>query len=657
MLGLLLYTFVALGAGAWVPTLKLGDARSLGATILGGYAVTLLALFLFHVILRLPLNVTAGLIIVASVAGWVRMMSWLRDHRILFSPGFVLPALAALAIGINGGIDYLPYTVDEFTNWIGVSREIYLHGGYEAIRETVAYPGYLPGWRLLLPLPWVVGGNMDMGQSATAPFVFHVGLVTLVFEVVRHEASRYDTLGERQSLLLAWGVGLLYLAAEGTGKLWTYDLLIEQPQIYAFTACLLYLYLLDGTDVPAERVLPHIGLAVVAGYLLKAAMLTFVPGLLVVLAVLLFRAKVAPWPRRFAGLLSKGMVLLGPTVIVVVLWKGIAPESAKGCMSNPLATLTPDAIAKIAELDWWDLLVRLAKEVGGYVASYKPVVLLAAAGGAAAALMRGRGVWLVAFSAFAAVYFTALYWYHLTCFGPYYFETLNSIPRFSRVVVQPFHAVGLVALALAALHLIARGSVASVFKLKSVWVAAVAACALLLSWQAVQLGRSAEDVTTRRYQSVDPRIAEVRAAANFVRSAVPTSPRPPLVQFISQGTDADLLGYARMYALDGTRGLPRVLFRSAPSVSWNRTASINVWQRVASDEKLSAIFRKANIIWPVIVDPFITRVLLDLAPSPDCADNLVEKVLVKAPNGTFACLRKPGEQSVRGPRPRVMSFP
>lgn len=573
----------------------------------------------------------------------MRAIPWLRDRRLLAHPGLVLPVLAALAIAVNGGIDYLPYTVDEFTNWIGVSRQIYLHDGYAAVRETIAHPGYMPGWQIALLFPWLVLGEMDMGQSAGAPLVLHAGLAALVFEVLRAEVLRRGIDSEARASMMAWAGVLLYLAAEGTGKLWPSSLLIEQPQIYALTASLLYLYLIDRDD---KRLLTHLGLAVAAGYLLKSAMMTFLPGLALVLAMLAFGAPGRSWSHRAARFAQQAAIVLSPVVAVAVLWKLSAPGIGQGCLTNPMATFTPEVFAKVAGLDWKGLMARMAVEAGGYVATYKTVVLAAAAVGAAAALVSGRWLWLLALSAFAAVYMLALYWYHLTCFGAYYFETLNSIPRFTRVVVQPFHAVGLVALAVLGIGIASAGRLGALLDRKPATVALAVGCAALLSWQAIQLHRSADDVTTRRYQSVDTRLAEVRATAAFVRDTLPAAPTPPLVQFISQGTDADLLSYAKMYALDGTRGHPRVLFRAATDVSWNPGKAINIWQRTMSAEALTATFRKADVIWPIIVDDFTTKILTTLVSADGgCDGKLVNKVLVKTSGGAFSCRDKPGARN------------
>ena len=186
----MLYTFLAVGHGCLLPPLRLGKFPSFGAVILSGYGLTLLLMFLLHVILKLPLTLTVYSILFIAGIGWLKAYPRIFNRRTLSGPASVFFVMTIVAVVVNGGVNYLPYTVDEFTNWIGVSREIFLHGGYEAIRETVYLPTYLPGWRLMLLIPWVVIGHIDMGLSVMAPLVLHIGLATLIFEIFRFEGER-----------------------------------------------------------------------------------------------------------------------------------------------------------------------------------------------------------------------------------------------------------------------------------------------------------------------------------------------------------------------------------------------------------------------------------------------------------------------------------
>lgn len=155
MPGLLLYGFFALGLGSWLPILRLGGVPSLGALFLGGVTLMIAAPVVLHAVLGVSLFATVVVMAVCALAGVVRasLRGSISLRQLAAHPIMILCAFGAASILANGTIDYLPYTVDEFTNWIGVSRQIQLYGGYDAIRETVHLPGYTPGWRILLTLP------------------------------------------------------------------------------------------------------------------------------------------------------------------------------------------------------------------------------------------------------------------------------------------------------------------------------------------------------------------------------------------------------------------------------------------------------------------------------------------------------------------------
>ena len=182
---------LSLGLGAWLPTLNFGGRRSIGAVLFGGYAALLASLFLMQAVLGMGLLSTFWIVFAVAVLGLCRLV--LRNSggaaEFVIHPAIILPVAAGILIALRGHIDYLPYTVDEFTNWLGGAKTIHSNGGYAAIRETIYLPGYTPGWRLALLLPWQIDGAMDLGRSAAAGFVLHAGLVAIMFDIVRWEAA------------------------------------------------------------------------------------------------------------------------------------------------------------------------------------------------------------------------------------------------------------------------------------------------------------------------------------------------------------------------------------------------------------------------------------------------------------------------------------
>lgn len=605
----------------------------------------LAVLFILHVPAGLSLTTTLGLMAAAAAVGLLRItrrtvgaVSPVR--QILIHPGLLLLFLGAGVIALNGGIDYLPYTSDEFTSWIGGSRKIHLYGGYGAVRETVQYPGYTPGWRLLLLLPWQIDGEFMPGQSASAPFVLHVGIAALFFDIVRYETERRVPNMANRATLFAWVVLLLYLAAEGTGKLWARQLLIEQPQIYYYTMIAFLLIVLDGEAGVRRDVLFYVGLAAMGGYLLKAATLTFAPGLGIVILVVFLRRKEILWAPRLRESAVDATCLLLPVLAAIVAWRASMPEIGISCYTSPLSNFSADALARAFALDWIGLLHRYINAVGTFVIGYKTLILLAALVGAMLIVWRRRTIVLLALGAFFFTYFGTLYWYHLTCFPSFYFENLNSIERFTRVALQPFHAVGLLGLTMGTLHLFARERVARYLGGNAFFSALIVSGIVLAGWQAFQVNRSVVDVSTRAYQNVDFRIAEVRRALDFVQENYRTGGRPPRIQFISQGMDSEVMSYAKYYSLGGSHGRPRQIYSFAKQVSWSPTEPTNIWQQKIREEALRREFLEADLIWPTATDPWVSSILLSLVPPGTCPDRLDGSLLIKGTDGTFSCRAK-----------------
>jgi len=638
LLGLALFFVLTAGLGLLLPSLRLDGRQSLGAAWIGGYALLVGGIFFFHVAARIPITIVIWTLLVIAVLGAAKALLRGDLHwRTLVHPCVVLCVFAALTILANGGIDYLPYTVDEFTNWLGASRLIYFSGGYEAIRETIYLSGYTPGWRMILTLPWFFTGTFDPGQSAAATLVLHVGVAGLFFDLVRASIdTRFPDLRGR-GYIVAWLALLLYLSVQASGALWPYTLLIEQPQIHAYTAILLLLFLMDTAQEQSRSIGIFLALTLLLAYLLKAASLLFLPGVAVALFII-FRKKVQL--AATGNAIKATALVLAPVLLAAVLWGTLRPPS-DNCLSSPAAVLSDAALAHAAAQDWAGLAQRLVAAVWAYLGSYKWPLSILSGIGIVLAAATGRVAMPLALTGFTILYYAALYWFHLTCFGPYYFETLASVERFTRVVLQPAHAVGLLALVFMASRLVPKRPFESLVQHKAVFAVAVLLAALLFAWQSVVLQRNVDDMTTRRYQNIDMRIAEVARAARFVGTQKSYATNPPLIQFISQGTDGDILGYATYYGRTERNGAPAPLFTFDSTVSWALGTPKNAWQQYASRESLTDKFRKADIIWPVITAPWIDDILNDLADGGSCPAPLSNAVLTKRETGGYDCRAKP----------------
>jgi len=128
MTGLLFYACCSLGLGWLIPGQIVAGHRQIGIDFLVGYCLVTILLFTFAVVFGLDLDVSIYLIMAAASAGILWRLRDFRDSTLdhgywpRFHPLPVLIGLGAACIMVNGGIDYLPTTNDEFTSWIGNSR-------------------------------------------------------------------------------------------------------------------------------------------------------------------------------------------------------------------------------------------------------------------------------------------------------------------------------------------------------------------------------------------------------------------------------------------------------------------------------------------------------------------------------------------------------
>lgn len=544
-------------------------------------------------------------------------------------PAFLLIVAGGVAILLNGGIGYLPYGNDEFSNWLGTPRLIHLSGDWARVLDLIHLPYYTPGWHLTLLLPWQLMGVEDFGLSAAAPFVLHVTVIALIFDIVVFEVRRRAGANASQATLLAWGFVLLFMAAEGTGRLWSYTLLVEPPQIYSYVTVFLLIYAAEVTGRDRISLYAIAGTVLASSYLYKVAALVFVPAIIgLACVVLLSRAKVLP--SRFNESWLTVALLTGPLLVAIMSW--FAAVDARSC--SPLS-LSADQWAKAMSLDWQGLGRRFGGAVWTYGAGYKTVLTLGAGLGVICALAAGKFRATTLLVLVSAVYFVMLYIYHLTCMGAYYFETLNSIPRFTRVPLQVFHAVGLVMLLDAALSFSEKRnwSVSGVLvpSGRRRWIAGffVTVVAVLAAWQGRQIYRSVVDTTTRAYQKVDERIPEIQRAAHRIESLRGNMlSKQPVLALLSQEGDTAIIAYARFYAMDYRDGKLTPRYFVTRQVSW-APEPVNVWQTKASIDDVILTLSKADILWPIKVDPWLMKALGHLVADPLCLSALPDRALIR----------------------------
>ena len=613
-----------------------------------GYATMVISVYVAHILFRVPLGVTVAGLAVLTMAGFIlalrRRLDWSDWPKWLSHPALLLIILGGAAIVVNGDIGYLPYGHDEFTHWLATPRLIHMSGNWAAVMSSLNLPFYTPGWQLTLLLPWQLSGKEDLGLSAAAPFVLHVTVIALMYDFVVFQLRRRIDMPHIMSILAAWAFVLLFLTAEGMGRLWTYTLLIEQPQIYSYTTVLFLIYVAEMTGQDRKPLYAVAGTVLASAYLYKVAALIFIPAV-IGLSCILYFGHTKNRSDRIKDSLLTAALLAGPILIAAMTWS--MAVDANNC--SPFS-LSPAQMDQALSLDWEGLASRFSSAIGSYVIGYKLVLTLAACLGVAAAVFRGNYRTTMVLVLLSAIYFLLLYLYHLTCFGPYYFEILNSIPRFTRVPLQMFHALGLVMLVDVALDYAASPKGIIWDKINRLWRSRWMAAGLVILivilgvWQGRQANRSVVDMTTRAYQNIDMRIVEMRTAARRIESLRGTTlSKKPVLMIISQGRDNAVSSYAQFFSIGYSEGQVDPHFTVSGAVSWSPEPS-NVWQSKASIEDVTRQLSKADIIWPINLDPWIMKPLGRLVTDTTCLNALPNKALVRdADDGNvirFRCIQK-----------------
>lgn len=643
MLGLAFYALSAIGLGAALPQITTPDFREFGIRFVTGFALLILSLFILHVLVGLSLPMTTYAICGLAALGFAKtwISSGFKPIRLatLIHPGVVLLAIGAGAILVNGGVHYIPTTNDEFTNWLANSQIIHFSGGLLNVMDQLVLPDYPPGWRLLMLPPWQFDGAFAPGMSASAPFVLHVAVIAFIYDIVCFYMHRETELDGRTVRIWAWAVVLLFLAAEGIGRLWPLYLLIEPPQIYLYVAVFLTALLVEVIPACRWRLLAIASILVAASYMIKAAVLTLVVGWLPLLGLMLFFADGA---SRLRNAVAGMALVVAPTVLVMLIWSTF--KVGTGCIGSPFQLLEQGLIPG---RDYTDLTYRLVVAIAQYLAGYKTVLSIAAVGGMLCGwLFLGSRFTVVGFLSFSAVYFLALITYHWFCFtGEVEFTNLVSIPRYSRVIVQTGHALGLVLLVLAALRLpLASWKRFVVGTLSARHMIAIALIAILFlgGWQVRQIYRSVVDISYRNIFPIDYRVPEMQRAAELIRREIGRRlPDYPRVIVVDQGSTPEAPFYLRYFARTKVGNSSGYAFEVERRMAWTPRKRGN-YETVTTREALKELFTAAHVIWPLKVDDWVIRVLRDTGVADSCLQALDRHVLMKASaESPFDCIERP----------------
>jgi len=509
-----------------------------------------------------------------------------------------------MVILVTGGVGYIPYASDEFTNWLGAAKQLFAAGGYERGRPFLIHPAYPVGWPLILAYPMVLLGRFDEGLAGAAPLVLQIGLAGMIFDLVRRALVRHLAMTRSAACLYGWLVVLLLLAAEAPGRLWPINLLIEPPQIAGYVALFLLVIHVLALETRQRTVWLLVGLVFVSCYLLKVTALVMLPALFVAVAAVAWTAT-GESGARFRETAFAIALAFVPAVAAILLWRQASPS--QDCLATPFVLLRPDAVSGVMAAQAADLAGRYLAAVWDYVSGYKvPLTIAGVAGLLLAAKVQRLWIVSLAVLVFATLYFATLYWFHLTCFGPWYFEHLNSIPRYTRVVLRVVHTIGTLLLLLWLIQAVRQTALWPRFGFAMnrpflTWVALIALS--LLGWETWKLARTVDDLTTRVDQTISAQVTRIPREAARLRALAGTAfPRMPNVFLIDTQVNLDATQIALYHAMGTVSGGPPRHYRIAASAYCCGPAAADAAKRAQWEADMLPRLRQADVVWPSALD-------------------------------------------------------
>ena len=652
----LIIAFSVVGCGALFPSPARRPASGIGYRYFGGFAALTLILFIGNVVLGVRLGIVAAVAVIVAAIGLFRLGLEIRRNNfaadVLLHPIPVFLAMGAVLIAVRGDTEYLTWQWDEYSRWAYLPKLIFLNEQYRLDSFRIDYRGYTPGWPLLIAFPSLVTGRFAEGNPATLPFLMHIGVLGIFFDLIHRAFQRNGVLVPVADRSAAWVVVLLLLAVEATWMLVPTLLAHEKPQIYTVAASLgaALFAMTDGRDRMTHA--GYLGLFLAFGYLIKVSILAFVPSaMLLTVALVGLGRTTKPW----FGAVSKEnfttvCLIFVPILVCFAIWSTLV--STDSCLGTPDNLLTTQNLGLFVSDAAGDLAGRLFGSVYTYVSQYKMSLGVVGGVGLIAGLFfRSTAMVSASVILFSALSLFAIYAFHLTCFGDYYFEALNSVPRFTRIWLRLVHTFGLLNLVLIAVELIRRRGfqrARAFLATKFVTVGLPFLAVSLLAWQGVQANRSFHIMATRSDSlSTDggrrlAMVLGVRREAKSLKGLIKRNGLgEPNVLLIVQGSDGIEQKIANYAALADARGGSNYHYRVNHQTSFSERPA-NVFTMRTSAETLVEILRKFRIVWPFALDPWITGVLRRIIADDDCRRHPERYFLVRGetPDTPYSCVPK-----------------
>lgn len=596
MLYMILYYFlVTFGLGALV--IRSTPHRSmLGLQLFLGFAALPILIFTLNLVFRLNLETASQIVSLVGIAG---VVIWLRDNKANFRATLQHPlwfGMIALTIVFKffGTQDYSPHSWDEFSHWLTMPKQMFLHKELlSSAFEVTDFASYTPGWPLqLLAYSLAALPEFDVSKVVFLPYFSGFAMILASYDLLKENFDTSKSFASREIifvLAIAFGLAL--------GNFFTPEsVLIENPMVHVLI--LIFVVLAIALRSTTNTWWIFIGIFLAYAYLLKHTYLTLVP--VIALAALIGNR------TGLKGLSIKLVCSLAPFLFCFAVWRYEFSSLNLPEVFSPISGKSFEELQKLF-VERLYILRKLPRGLIEVVSGLPNASIVFLASFLFSWRLVGKRLYgLIIF--FGAFYLACLIWMYFTAFSEYESEQLASLSRYLSI---PLSVV------------LFWGSI-NFFR----WAKEQRVSVLLIFMPLLMV----PDLNPKR-TSAQMRLLEEgkKLQALLVERKIEDAS----VIVISQGSN-NLDYYITRYV---SLGPDRHNFKLASDATSFGPVADNVWRRETTTEQMIAKLEKVDVIWMVATDPWFDEIIKKRVDLKLCTQH-IEHYFIFPNSGTWSCERK-----------------
>lgn len=612
------YYLISLGLGQLAAKLfsREGDYLAHGLNTFLGFSLIPLLLFVLNLVFRIPLNISAYIIILLSICGLIRSISNVKESGYSYfnHPIFllVIPIIIVFAVASNG---YYPFSWDEFSHWATMPKQIFLHKEITSDGFLIKnFAAYTPGWPLIVIFKDLIFSKLlHYDHFLLLPLFSSLLMLSSLFDAVKLTLKKSETFG--------WIIIFIALLLSLPTAHFYQTNLIEFPMIHSLCFVFILCFIQFNSSMNIKENFIRIGIALAYCYLLKHTFMTMIPIILLFYLYYLMNASNRFSRKNFILLLY----LIAPYFVVFIIWQWNLGMHDLVQGYSPVNTTLTSAIEKVMN--------RLVI----FPLSLKSFLLLFVSGNAPQITfmllspfalivkkIRPVGILLITYLFF---YFACLLWMYFTVFS---FEDATTLVSFERFMSVPLAPITLFSFLATAIWLFEKISGRWNFsfpanKTRLLSICFLGICVVFLSGIFYR--------KIRRTPKAKNEIAiEARSLINLIQE---NNLKLPKVIVIAQGGNRFEYHVANLESIGGNSYFYSAMF----GTSWGEIND-NQWRILTTKPKMLQLISGADILWVYKSDKWMDETLGSLKFTKSCTSTYEKYFILNNRNGTYTCHEK-----------------